>query len=171
MIDKPNLNDEHLSEDTKKLVELFQAKQSVYQSQLNIFFDRHNDLLQSLDNSREDMNAALDDARRGLRADAERAPYTKVKKIQFNGFKIQKKWTSWYIVEMFVSLVKNNGLYDAAIAAGAIVEKTEVDGKRAEEWLRQNSLTDQFRQCEDGKELTPSITGPKQVAAFGSAQK
>jgi len=169
--DSVNSNDEFLSDDTKKLVALFEQKEAIFQAKLNYFFDAYGDDLTALDNSREEMNAALDDARRELRADAERAPYTKVKTIKFGGFSIAKKWSSWFIVDMFVSLVRNCGMYDSAVAEGVIQEKTEVNGKLAEEWLRKNSLTQQFRQAEDGKELTPAISGPKAIAPFGSPKK
>jgi len=165
-----NMNDNVLSDDTKAKVSNFEASRDKFNKLVTEFFDNHGDELQAMDAAREEMNASLDEARRALRDDAENIPISKVKFIRCGDFEVQKKWSSWYIVEMFVSMAKNCGMYDSALAEGVIEEKTEVNGKLAETWLKKNSLEKKFASSLDGKELTPAVKGPKPVVAFGSAQ-
>ena len=165
-----NTNDNVLSDATKAKVRLFSDSKTKFNGLISDFFESHGDELQALDASREEMNAALDEARRALREDAENVPISRVKFIRHEDFEIQKKWSSWYIVDMFVSMAKNCGMYDSAIAEGVIVIDTVVDGKKAEAWLKKNSLEKKFASSLDGKELTPAVKGPKPAVAFGSAK-
>lgn len=165
-----SLNEDVLSELTKAYVSDFEKKKKKYDALFAEFQEKHQDELLELDAAREEMNAALDDARRALREDAKQADYRRVKRINFGGFRIQKKWSSHYIVEMFVELIKDHKLFDAAVDEGVISVKTEIDGDQAREFLRKNSLEEQFKVCIDGKELTPAISGPKPVAAFGGTK-
>jgi len=164
-------NDKFLSDETKDKVRRFNELQSQWQELFQDFCDKHGNEMQFLDNVREEMNTALDEAKRAVRADAENTPYSKAKSIVFEGFLAQKKWSSWYIVEMFIELARNSGLYDSALAEGVIVEKTEVNGKLAEAWLKKNSVFDTFQAALDGKELTPAVKCPKPILPFGSPAK
>jgi hypothetical protein len=162
-------NDELLSDTAKQKVAKFNEFKAQWDGLFQDFCDKHSSELQFLDNVREEMNTALDEAKRALREEAEKIPYNKVQKIYHGGFNIQKKWSEWYIVEMFLEMARNSGLYDAALAEGVIIEKTEINGKLAEPWLKKNSVHDTFQAALDGKELTPAITGPKPVLPFGSS--
>ena len=125
----------------------------------------------SLDNAREEMNAALDEAKRALRTDAVDADYRKIKVIKTGPFTVNKKWSGFYIVEMFTELAKGCGVYDAAVDEGVIQVSTTVSTKKAEEFLRKKSLDQKFKACVDGKELTPAVSGPKPIAAFGGIEE
>lgn len=165
-----NINDNVLAPETKAKVRLFNDAKDKFNGLVADFFAAHPDELQQMDEAREEMNAALDEARRALRDDAENVPISRVKFIRHEDFEVQKKWSNWYIVDMFVAVAKGCGMYDTAIAAGVITENTVVDGKKAEAWLKANSLQKKFAASLDGKELTPAISGPKPVMAFGSAK-
>ena len=160
-----------VTEDTKTAVRTFEAADAAYQSLFDTFQDEYQSALIQLDTAREERNAALDIAKKALRADAQAADYRSVKELRYGPFKVQKKWSGWYIVEMFVDLITQEGLYDAAVDSGVIRIKTEVDGNLAAEFLRSNSVEDKFKPCIDGKELTPAVTGPKPVVAFGGTEK
>lgn len=164
-------NTEFVSDLTKNKIDDFSEKETYFQKLFADFQDEHQDALMQIDTAREAMNAALDDAKRGLREDATKADYRQVKKIKIGRFSVAKKWSSWYIVEGFVDIIKELNLFDAAVDEGVIKIETKVDGKLAPEFLRKNSVESKFKMVEDGKELTPAVTCPKPTAAFGAALK
>jgi hypothetical protein len=170
--DTKELNAELLTDETKTLVDSFTEIDKEYKDKLSQFYSDHSSELEKLEHLRMQRNKALDDAKQSLRSDAASHSYDDAKaRIKFGPFIVQKKWTSWYVTEMFVGLVKSMGLYKSAVEHGVIEVKTEINSKQAEEWLRKNSLTKKFEACEDGKELTPAITGPKPVVAMGAEEK
>ena len=168
--DTSNTNDNVLAEDTKAKVRLFSDSKTKFNGLIADFFENHADELQALDETREEMNAALDEAKRALREDAENVPISRVKFIRYDNFEVQKKWSEWYIVDMFVAVAKGCGMYDQAVADGIIEVNTVVNGKKAQAWLKKNALAKKFAASLDGKELTPAITGPKPAVPFGSAK-
>jgi hypothetical protein len=160
-----------LSDDTKNKLATYHKSNAELQDALQDFFDNNSDELAVIDRLREDRNEALDTFKKALRAEAGEQDITEIQAIVVDEFKVQKKWSSWYVVEQFVELAQGCGMYDSAVAEGVIQEKTEVNGKLAEEWLRKNSLTEQFELSLDGKELTPAVTGPKEMPPLGSEKK
>lgn len=166
-----NLNAEFLSDLTKNLIDDYFLKVGTYKKLEASFQDEHQAALMQLDNAREESNAAVSAAKKAMAADAKTVPYSKAKKIIYNGFAVIKKWSGWFIVEGFVEIMKELGLFDAAVDEGVINVETRVDGKLAPEFLRKNSIADKFRSVEDGKELSPAVTCPKPIAAFGEALK
>lgn len=171
MKDERAINDKFLSNITKDQVQKFEEADRKFKEKFEEFWDTHADELEKLDELREERNKCLNDARNNLREDAKHVPYQDCKKIHFHEFLVQKKWKSWFITDMFISICKNMNLYDSALAEGVIKVKTEVDTKLADEWIRKNSLEKALKPSEDGKELTPAIYGPKQVTEFGSEEK
>ena len=166
-----DINPEFVSEETRAKIAEYEQKQADFSALYNQFQDVHQQQLMQLDNSREALNVALDDAKRGIRDDATRADYRKIKKIRFGSFSVAKKWSSWYIVEGFIDIIKDLNLFDAAVDEGVIKIETKIDGKLAPEFLRKNSVEANFKVVEDGKELTPAVTCPKPIAAFGGVLK
>lgn len=164
-------NTEYVSDLTKNKIADYEEKSRTFKTLFGYFQDEHQAALMQVDDAREAMNAALDDAKRGLRDDAVKADYRKIKKIKIGAFSVAKKWSSWYIVEGFVDIMKELGLFDAAVDEGVINVETKVDGKLAPEFLRKNGVEPKFKIVEDGKELTPAVTCPKPTAAFGAALK
>lgn len=164
-------NDHLLTESTKQKFENYLEKNAVLAGYMEAFFDNNSDELAIIDAKREDRNDALDDVVKALRAEASEMDITEVQKVVLGPFKVQKKWSSHYIVEQFVELAQACGMYDSAVAEGVIREITQVDGKLAEEWLRKNSIEANFEAALDGKELTPAVSGPKEMPPLGSEKK
>lgn len=166
-----DFNSHVLSDDTNSKLQSYHKANADLQDAMQSFFDNHTDELAMIDRLREDRNEALDSLKKALRAEAQEQDITEIQAIVIDEFKVQKKWSSWYVVEQFVELAQACGMYDSAVAEGVIREVTQVDGKLAEEWLRKNSLIEKFSIALDGKELTPAVTGPKEIPPLGSEQK
>lgn len=168
-----NQNEELLSPETLAKLKVYEEYNEKLQDIMAAFFDNNANEVEQIESARECRNEVLDDLKQSLRADALRMDITdeKQRRVVINGFKIQKKWSSWYVVEQFVAIAQAAGMYDSAVAEGVIKVITQVDGKLAPEWLRKNSLEGQFEAAEDGKELTPSISGPKDVMPLGAEIK
>lgn len=162
-----SINADVLSDLTKARVLEFEAKKSHYDAIFQQFQDAHQAELMQLDNAREEVNASLDVAKRAMRDDAVEADYRRIKRIKFGSFSVVKKWTSFYIVEMFVDLLRERGIFDAAVDEGVINVTTHIKATLATEFLRKNSLENEFKVCMDGKEQTPAVTCPKPIAGFG----
>ncbi len=165
------VNAEHLSQDTKNKIMAYVEADRAFQERLAQFFASHPEELVEIDNLREKRNRALDDAEQVMRRDAELTNYDKAASITFGPFRVQKKLSQWFIPETFVTLAERQGMYKAALDSGAIRIKTEIDTDMANEFLRKNSLDKVFAAAKDAKELTPAITGPKQVPPLGAQLK
>lgn len=164
-----DINIECVSDCTKKLIADYEARAEEFQLIFKEFQERHQQELMNIDNVREELNVVLEDAKKSLREDAKLADYRKIQRIKVGLFSVAKKWSSWYIVEGFVEIIKELGLFDAAVDEGIINIETKVNGKLAVEFARKNGIEDELRPVQDGKELTPAVTCPKPVAAFGAA--
>lgn len=164
-------NAEHLSQDTKNQILAFIETDKEFAAKFDAFLAKHSEEVLELDNLREKRNRVLDEAERGVRRDAELAPRDKVTNISFGPFTVLKKHSEWFIPETFVALAERMGLHKAALDAGAIQIKTEIDREVANEFLRKNSLEKQFAAAKDAKELTPAVSGPKIIPPFGAQLK
>ncbi len=160
-------NAQHLSQDTKNKIMSFVETDTAYMAKLDAFLLAHCEEVLSLDTLREKRNRELDDAEQGMRRDADLSPREKVDFINFGPFHASKKKTEWFIPQTFVALAERAGVYQAALDAGAIVIKTEIDRENANEFLRKNSLEKTFLSAKDAKDMTTAITGPKIVPPFG----
>ena len=170
-MDKKNYNDHVISDNTKaKLVKFNEAREN-FDVALSALMDANPEEVTILDRLIDDHNDILDDVRKSLRGEATELDITELSRIDIDGFSIQKKWSSWYVVEQFVELAKACGMYDSAVAEGVIQEVTKINGKTAPEWIRKNSLENQFEVALDGKELTPAVSGPKELLPLGSEKK
>ena len=161
-----------VSKETQDKNAIFEQAEAAFKASLEAFERTHELELIALDKLREDRNAKLDEVKRALRAEAVDADITEVKFIKIGKFSVQKKWTHYYSPEKFVALLKDKGLYDSALSAKIVAEKIEVAKfEQAEAFLKTEGVAKDFEECEDGQELTPAITGPKPVPAFGAEQK
>lgn len=159
------------SNEAQTLISQFQTSDQIFKEAWANFETKHQKELEMLEALREQRNVDLDEAKRVLREESFNADITQVKFIEIGPFKVQKKESKWFIVEKFKSLLEDMGKYDAALSEGVIAEKIEVDYKTALAWLEKNSLTEKFLSCEDGKELTPAVSGPKPIPSFGAELK
>ena len=161
-----------LSQDTTDALAEFKKADEVFQKALAEFYEDNEKELDRLERLREARNKHLDSTKRGMRADASRAPIDQVKIIKVAPFEVQKKWSPRYIPDMFIEFCKNQGIYDEAVEAGIVVTVTTVpDFKKAKAWVQTKEADDLFQQAEDGKELTPAVKGPKEVPSIGAELK
>lgn len=168
---KEGYNDHLITEATKQKLEVYLERHAVLTAEMGEFFENNADELTIIDSRREDRNEGLDDIKKALRAEVAELDISEVTKVVIGPFTIQKKWTGSFHVEHFVELAQACGMYDSAVAEGVIQEVTQVNGKLAGEWLRKNGLEKQFLPAEDGKELTPAVSGPKEMPPLGSEKK
>lgn len=160
-----------VSQETKDKIEKFEQADQAYRTRFEEFLERHAEELLQLDRAREERNTLLTDATEALRSDAQDADIAEVRTLKYGSFAASKKWSSYYLVDSFVQIAKDAGLYDTMLEVGVLREVTEINTKLAEHWLASENLASKFKPAEDGKELTPAITGPKKVPPFGSQVK
>lgn len=168
MADRKIVNEHALSDSTKKKVEAFEESDKKFKALLSKFMDKYAQEIMEIDNAREERNARLNDAKDALRENAWDADITEVQSIKYGPLKVSKKWSEYYLTDSFVQIAKDAGVYDKLIESGVVKLVTQIDSKLAKHWLDANSLTEKFEQAVDGKELTPAITGAKEVVPFGA---
>lgn len=158
-------------ESTKNKVALFEEADQKFKKAWEVFETEHATQLADLEKLREERNVRLDDAKRGLRAELEtitefRATFTE------GPFKIQKKFSDFYIPEKLVAMLNERGLYDTAIRAKIIAIKVETAKfDEVKNFLRAHNIEKEFECCEDGVDAPGAIMGPKSVPPFGSELK
>lgn len=160
------------TKETQDKINLYNQADQDFKAAWAVFEQKMAVELQHLDQLREDRNVKLDEAKRAARTEAAEVSISDAKSIAFGGFSVMKKWSDFYIPEKLVALLKDKGLYDAALAAKAVAEKIEVakfDEVKA--FLQKEGVDKDFEECEDGIELTPAVTGPKPIPALGAEYK
>lgn len=162
-----------VSQETKDKIAAFQEADKKYKEQLDAFERAHELELVSLDKVRDDRNAKLDEAKRSLRAELETTD-AGITRLTFNEgpFKVQKKWSDFYIPEKLVGMLADKGLYDAALSAGIVAVKVETAKfEEVKQFLEKHGVAKDFECCEDGAPAPNAIGGPKQVPPFGAELK
>lgn len=159
------------SKDTEDKIKAFQAADYDFRAEWEAFELQNSSRLETLERLREDRNAKLDEAKRSLRAELDLVDEMRLTSSQ-GPFKVQKKWSDFYIPEKLVSMLVDRGLYDTAVTAGIVRVKIET-AKYAEvkRFLELNGIDKEFECCEDGEEDSTAISGPKQVPPFGAELK
>lgn len=160
-----------ISESTQTRIDAFEQADKAFRAAWDDFEQKHQQELEYLDKLREERNVRLDEAKRVMRDEAAELDITKVKFLKAGPFSVQKKWSGFYLPEKFVAMLEGRHLYDQAVAEGAVREITEVPFEKAKAFLESKGLRDDFAECEDGKELTPAVTGPKPIGGFGAESK
>lgn len=120
-----------------------------------------------LENLREERNIKLDEAKRAVRSEVETFNQMRVT-FSSGAFKVQKRWSDFYIPDKTVSMLIARGLYNAAIAAGVVIVKAEIASyDEVQKFLEDNNAIKEFECCEDGVESSVAISGPKSIPPFG----
>lgn len=159
------------TDETKEKIRLFTEADYKFRAEWESFELEHATRLIQLEKLRDDRNAKLDEAKRAIRQDTEsieemRATYTE------GPFKVQKKWSDYYIPEKLVSMLSERGLYDSALTGGIVAVKTEVAPyPQVRKFLEDNHIDKEFECCEDGQESTTAISGPKPVPPLAAELK
>lgn len=158
-------------EDTKARIALFEAADKAFKEGLETFESAHELELIYLNRLREDRNVKLDEAKRSLRAELEMISEMRTTFTE-GPFKVQKKFSDFYIPEKLVAMLTDRGLYDTAIGAKIVAVKVETAKfEEVKNFLRIHGLEKEFECCEDGADSPGAISGPKQVPPFGSELK
>ncbi len=160
------------SQETQEKINAFAEAESQYKTAWEQFEQTHSAELEDLDKLREERNSKLDTARRAIREEAAEADITQTKSIKIEPFSVLKKWSSFYSPEKFVHRLRELNLFDSAKAAKIVVEKVDIAKfDTVQQFLNIEGKLKDFEDCEDGIELTPAVSGPKPVPAFGAEQK
>lgn len=160
------------SKELQDKIDDFEKSDITFKSAWSVLEQKMAQELEYLDGLREERNEKLDLAKRALRAEALEASIKDVKFVKIGPFSVQKKWSSFYVPEKLVALLKDKGLYDSAISAKIIAEKIEVEKfDVVKQYLKVEGIEADFEDCEDGMEMTPAVTGPKPIPPFGVEQK
>lgn len=165
------MTDYNCSKDTKIRIEKFEEADLDFKKEWEQFESTHEYELEHLERLRDKRNAALDEARRSLRAEFELVDSMRLTTTE-GPFRIQKRFSDYYIPDKLVSMLKTAGLYDTAVKANIISIKIETAKyDEIQNFLRLHGAEKQFACCEDGVDSAIAIGGPKQVPPFGSELK
>lgn len=159
------------SQDTEDKIKAFQKADNEFRTEWEAFELANVSRLERLESLREDRNAKLDEAKRSLRSEVDVVEDIRLVSTQ-GPFKVQKKWSDFYIPDKLVYMLTDRGLYDAAVSAGIISVRIET-AKYLEvrRFLELNGIDKDLECCEDGEEDSIAISGPKQVPPFGAELK
>lgn len=160
-----------VSQETKDRITAFEEADKQFKEEWEAFEREHELTLVRLERLREERNARLDEAKRALRAETELLDDMRVT-FTSGPFKIQKKWSDYYIPEKLVSMLTDRGLYDAAVSAGIVAVKTEIGNyDDVQKFLKDKGILRDFECCEDGEESSIAVSGPKTIPSPGAELK
>ncbi len=157
-----------ISEETKKALDEFSAKDAEFQQAWTHFEQLHEGELIRLEVLRENRNASLEVATKTLREEADEHDE---KVIKYGPFTAMKKESKCFHADMILARITERDLYDDAITAGALEEKVTVKYAEMKQFLEDRKIYDDFEDCEDSAKLTTAISGPKTIAAMGTETK
>lgn len=159
------------SQYTQDKIQAFQEADAEFRAEWEAFEQEQATRLEKLEKLREDRNVKLDDAKRSLRQELDVVDEMRMTTTQ-GPFKIQKKWSDFYIPEKLVAMLADRGLYDAALTAGIVRVRVETAKyNEVRRFLETNGIDRDFECCEDGEEDSTAISGPKPVPPFGAELK
>ena len=161
-----------LTPDTKTKLQEFEAADAAWRAAWEQFETAHQHELEKLEQLREERNVKLAEARTTLRNEVQELSYDDITSVKDGRFRAQKNWSQFYSPEKFVAMVRDKGLYDEALANNIIVVTTSVaEFKETKNFLEQRGIVKDFEECEDGREKTTSIFGPKPIPPLGAEFK
>lgn len=165
------MSEHKVSDEANDKIKVFKEADDAFKKEWEVFETANATALAQLEKLRDDRNAKLDEAKRFLRAETERI--TDMRLTYTAGpFKVQKKWSDYYIPDKLVSMLKDRGLLDAALGHGIVVMKTEVAKYPVvKKFLEDNNVAKEFECCEDGEEDSTAIGGAKQIPPFAAELK
>ncbi len=159
------------SQETQDRIAAFEAADLAFKQAMEQFDREHEIQLAQIEKLRDDRNAKLDEARRILRQETEGIDEMRAT-FNVGPFKVQKKWSDYYIPEKTVAMLTERGLYDAAVSAKVVAVRVEVAKyDQMKKFLEDNGVMKDFECCEDGEEASTAISGPKQVPPLGAELK
>lgn len=161
----------NVTEETKAKIAAFETADKQFKAAWETFEEAHTTELASLEKLREDRNAKLDEAKRSLRAELETVSEMRMTATQ-GPFKLQKKFSDFYIADKLVAMLVDHGLYDTAIAQKIIAVKVETATfEEVKSFLNLHGVAKHFECCEDGKDAPNAISGPKPIPPLGAELK
>lgn len=161
-----------ISQDTKDKIKTFEEADTAWKTAWERFETAHQEEMENLEKLREERNVRLETARKMLRTEAQELSYEDVKSVKEGRFRAQKNWSRFYSPEKFVAMVRDKGLYDEAVAHNIIVVTTSVaDFQEVKGFLEAKGAVKDFEECEDGRERTTAIFGPKPIPPLGAEFK
>jgi hypothetical protein len=159
------------SQDTKTRIELYEQANQAFKEAWERFETNHELELAHIEQLRDDRNAKLDEAKRSIRAELETVDAMRVTSTE-GPFRIQKKWSDFYIPEKLASMLYDHGLYDLALSSGIVTIKMETAPyEEVRRFLEIHGIDRAFECCEDGEEASSAIGGPKQIPPLGAELK
>lgn len=159
------------SQETKDKIAAFEEADKRFKTEWAAFEQEFSTRLAQLDQLREDRNVKLDEAKRALRVEADGIEELRTTFVE-GPFKVQKKWSDFYIPEKTVAMLSERGLYDAAVSSGAVAIRVELAKfDQMQRFLEDNGVIKDFECCEDGIEASTAISGPKPIPPFGAELK
>lgn len=159
------------SQDTQDKITAFQKADTEYRTEWEAFELEQTSRFEKLERLRDNRNAKLDEAKRSLRQELDLVDEMRLTTTQ-GPFKVQKKWSDFYIPDKLVAMLADRGLYDAAVTSGIVRVRVETAKfTEVRRFLETNGIVKDFECCEDGEEDSTAISGPKQVPPFGAELK
>lgn len=161
-----------LTSDTKDKLQEFEDADAKWKEAWEKFETEHQAALEKLEALREERNVKLEAARKTLRNEVSDLNYEDIQSVKEGRFRAQKNWSKFYSAEKFVAMIRDKGLYDEALAHKIIIVTTSVaEFEEVKNFLDQRNIVKVFEECEDGKEKTTSIYGPKSIPPLGAEYK
>ncbi len=166
------INKYTLSTETKNTIEEFEKADTIWKTAWEQFEIAHQQELEKLEQLREERNVCLESARKSLRAETQELSYADVQTVITGRFRAQKIWSSFYSRDKFLAKIRDKGLYDDAVSNGIVTTTVTVaDFAQVRNFLEQRKLLADFEECEDGREKTTAIFGPKPIPSLGAESK
>lgn len=159
------------SDETREKIRAYENADVQFRLEWEKFENEHATQLALLEKLRDERNAKLDEAKRAVRQDTEslddmRTTFTE------GPFKVQKKWSDFYIPEKLVHMLGERGLYDSAVSSKIVAVRTEVATyPEVHRFLEDHGIIREFECCEDGEESHTAITGPKPIPPLAAELK
>lgn len=161
-----------LTQDTKDKIQEFETADAAWKDAWGQFEAAHQQELEKLEQLREERNVKLESARKTMRNEVQDLSYDDIQSVKDGRFRAQKNWSKFYSPERFVAMIREKGFYDDAVSNKIIIVTTTVsDFEEVKNFLEQRSIVKDFEECEDGKEKTTAIYGPKPIPALGAEFK
>lgn len=159
------------SPETKEKVQAFEESDKLFKEQWETFEREHEIRIAQLEKLREDRNVKLDEAKRALRQEAEGLQDLRTT-FSVGPFKVQKKWSDYYIPEKTVAMLTERGLYDSAVSSGMVAIRVELEKyEPVKKFLEDHGVAKDFECCEDGAEAGTAVSGPKSIPPLGAELK
>jgi len=160
------------SNETKLLVDEFEAADQEFQEGWNEFYQQHYNEFQRLEALMESRNGKLEKTVHAMRGEAFEADTMTTHSVKYGPLQLIKKWSDFFNPEAFVKKLEEKKLYDQALKAGVVSEEVKINFNAAKTWLEANNLERDFENCEDGKENTPSLApkSPKALTGWGTSE-